>query len=201
MPLLLRRSGGSLTHPDGGADVARGLGSADFVLVGGMPGAGKSTAIEAASLDLLDVAVLDPDALRRWLAQHLPPSTPYAWYRPLCHVLHALAVLAVVIRGPGGGRLIVHDPSTRHVRLIVLSWLARRRGWNPLLVYVDVSPQDALAGQIRRGRVLAGPSFEAHVRRWRPLRQRARTGVCGGFRSVLTTREEAADTLRRVLAM
>lgn len=173
--------------------------SGDLVLVGGMPGAGKSTAIAAAGLDLVGVRALDPDGLRHWFARRLP-STPYRFYRPLCHALHAVVVLSLILLGPRrAGRLLVHEPSTRPARLQALSWLAGRRGWRPALVYVDAAPEAALAGQVARGRVVDPSSFAAHVRRWEQLRREAATGRCCGWSTVLTDRAGAADALRIVL--
>lgn len=176
----------------------------DFLLVGGVPGAGKSTAIAAAAPDLVEVAVLDPDALRRWFAGHLPARTPYRRYRALCHVLHALAVLALVVAGPSrpgqeGRRLLVHDPSTRAGRLRVLSWLALRRGWSPLLLYVDATPEEARAGQHARGRVIDTTAFAGHVDRWNDLRVEAATGRCAGWPCRSTGRDDAARQVRLAL--
>lgn len=182
-----------------GAPATRSWFSGDFVLVGGVPGAGKSTAIAAAMPDLVGVRALDPDSLRYWFA-HRFPSTPYRFYRPLCHALHAVVVLSLVLLGPRrAGRLLVHEPSTRPARLRALSWLARRRGWSPALVYVDAPPETALAGQVSRGRVIDPSSFAGHVRRWELLRQQAASGRCCGWSTVLTDRTGAADALRIVL--
>ena len=173
--------------------------SGDLVLVGGVPGAGKSTAIAAARPDLVRVRALDPDDYRHWFA-HRIPSTPYRFYRPLCHALHAVVVLSLVLLGPRrAGRLLVHEPSTRPARLRALSWMARRRGWSPALVYVDAPPQIALAGQVARGRVVDPSSFAAHVRRWEQLRRQAGAGRCCGWATVLTDRAGAADALRVAL--
>lgn len=201
MPLLLRPH-----HRSAPASAV------DLLLVGGVPGAGKSTAIAAAAPDLAGVRVLDPDALRRWFAEHLPAGTPYRRYRPLCHILHAIAVLLLVTVGPrpayragpaglAGRRLLVHDPSTRAGRLRVLSWLAHRRGWTLLLLYVEATPTQARAGQRARGRVLDTASFAAHVHRWNDLRLRATTGRCAGWPCRLTSREDAAQQVRRAFTV
>lgn len=172
----------------------------DYVLVGGVPGAGKSTAIAAAAPDFVAVRVLDPDGVRSWLGAHLPARVPYAWYRPLVHLVHLLVHVWCLLRGPGAGRLLVHDPSTRPSRLRALRRLAVWRGWTPLLVYVDTDPVVARAGQVARSRVVHGGRFAAHCRRWSGLREEAATGACHGWPTRMCTRDDAADVLRMALA-
>ncbi len=173
---------------------------ADVVLVGGVPGAGKSTAIATVAPDVPDLSVLDPDALRHWFRGHLPAWVAYRWYRPWCHLLHALAVVWTLLLGSvPGRRVVVHDPSTRTRRLRVLHRLAVARGWRPVLCYVDVAPESALAGQRERGRVIDPESFARHCVRWSRLRQEARGGDVGGWPTIVVTRADAADELRRLL--
>ncbi len=191
-----------VTRPD--APKSAPLRRADFVLVGGVPGAGKSTAIataiDTAAPGLADMVVLDPDALRAWFAQHLPAGTPYGWYRPLVHVIHFLQQLWVMLAGPAGGRrVVIHDPSTRSRRLRLIRVMAEWRGWAPLLVFVDTPPHLARQGQYARGRVVQGTCFEGHCERWLALRADAATGRCHGWRTLLCTRADAADTLRSIL--
>lgn len=172
----------------------------DYVLVGGVPGAGKTTAIAAAAPDLVDVRVLDPDAVRAWLGRHLPARLPYAAYRPLVHLVHLLLHVWFLLRGPSDGRLLVHDPSTRRARLRALHRLAVWRGWTPLLVYIDTDQALARVGQVARGRVVHGGRFAAHCRRWSRLREEAAEGSCQGWSTRRCTRDDAADTLRQALA-
>lgn len=179
---------------------AAGVGQPDYLLVGGVPGAGKSTAIAAAVPDLVDVRVLDPDTVRAWLKAHLPAGLPYTWYRPLVHLVHLSLHVWWLLRGPASARLLVHDPSTRSARLVVMHRLAVWRGWTPLLLYVDTEPAVARAGQFARARVVHGGRFAAHCRRWSRLRQGAVTGTCHGWPTQLCSRVDAADTLRRALA-
>ncbi len=179
--------------------VCDGTSRPDYVLVGGVPGAGKSTAIAAAAPDLVDVRLLDPDAVRAWFGAHVPAGVPYALYRPLVHLIHLLVHVWCLLRGPGAGRLLVHDPSTRSSRLRALRRLAVWRGWTPLLVYVDTDPVVARAGQVARSRVVHGGRFAAHCRRWSGLRDEAATGACRGWSTRMCTRDDATDTLRNAL--
>ena len=51
-------------------------GSYDLVLVGGVPGAGKSTAIARATDDLAHVGSVDPEHVSWWLRRRLPAEVP-----------------------------------------------------------------------------------------------------------------------------
>jgi hypothetical protein len=180
--------------------------AARVVLVGGVPGAGKTTAIAQVAADRPDVDALDPEEFRDRISRVLPEKTAYATYRPLVHVLHALRVLVVLLRGPVPGRtLVVHDPATRPRRRWLFAWLARVRGWEPVLLYVDVPRTLAETGQVLRGRVVDPASFAAHWARWEALRGEltgAPDALDGARWSevVLTDRDEAATELRRAVA-
>ena len=139
-----------------------------FVLVGGVPGAGKTTVMTALAAARPGVTTVDPDRARRWLSAVLPAGIPYARYRPLVHVWSTLTVLALVLRGPTDRRraLVVHDPATRRGRRTWTGRLARWRRWDPVLVVVDVSRGAALQGQLARRRVLGARAFDRHWQRW-----------------------------------
>lgn len=176
----------------------------DLIVVGGVPGAGKSTAI-AQTVGLPGVRVLDPDQLRARLRELLPDRVHYRAYRPIVHIVHTLRVLAGVLAGPSTGRrLVVHDPATRPHRRTLLARLARLRGWTPALVYVDIDRAGARRGQVARGRVVRASSFDGHWRRWQRLRPRLLadlgTAAGGGFSSVdLVDRDQAATVLMQRL--
>jgi len=163
---------------------ASGAGAGTFVLVGGVPGAGKSTALARVAGCRPGVRVLDSEAARRDLRRRVPRGIPYAVYRPVVHVRHLAGVVRAVLTGPGcggdcadgGGRsggvddgagvLVVHDPATSRVRRWWWARLARRAGWRPVLVMVDVGRGEALSGQEARGRVVRARAFARHWRRW-----------------------------------
>jgi hypothetical protein len=176
---------------------------ARVVLVGGVPGAGKSTVLaRMASSPGLDV--LDPDDWRVWLRAVLPAAVPYAAYRPVVHIAHALRVLVALLRGPVPGRtLLVHDPATRGRRRLLFVRLSRVRGWEPVLFYIDVTRPVAESGQVRRGRVVDPVSFAGHWSRWTALRTEllrdARSLDESGWSTVvLTDREQAENELTRL---
>ncbi|MEU2201139.1 AAA family ATPase [Isoptericola sp. NPDC019482] len=139
-----------------------------FVLVGGVPGAGKSTALAWVAGLRPGVRVLDSEVVRRDLRGRVPRGVPYAVYRPVVHVRHLAGVVRAVLGGPldGAAVLVVHDPATSRMRRWWWACLARRAGWRPVLVMVDVGRGEALSGQESRGRVVRSRAFVRHWRRW-----------------------------------
>jgi len=179
-------------------------GSYDLVLVGGVPGAGKTTAIARATDDLAHVGAIDPEHVTWWLRSRLPAGVPYRAYRWVVHLSHTVRVLAHLLNGPVAGRLlVVHDPGTRAGRRRLFLGLAHLAGWRPVLLYVDVDRPAARAGQLRRGRVVR--SFDEHWRNWQRIRPALTATPHPVVRAdaatepvVLTDRAEAANVLRRI---
>jgi predicted kinase len=175
------------------------------VLVGGVPGAGKSTAIDVVAAERPQVDVIDSDMVRRWLRRRLPAGLPYRRFRWLVHTVTVLWTFAALLRGPRPGRrLIVHDPSTRLRRREVFVRLARRRGWRSILVLVDVARADAQRGQRDRQRVIRPAAFDRHWARWVALRREvvdAPDQLDGGRWNLvrLVDRRHAVDELRGIL--
>lgn len=138
-----------------------------MIVVGGVPGAGKSTLLARVADDVPRTVVLDPDRYRRGIARRLPSFVPYVAYRWAVHTLHAVETMARLARGPRSlAPLLVHDTATRARRRETLGLLARLRGWDPVLVAVDVSLAEALDGQLDRGRVVQPEEFVRHWERW-----------------------------------
>jgi hypothetical protein len=198
----------SLTE-QGGPTRTDGQGRYDLVLVGGVPGAGKTTAIALATDDLPYVRAVDPEHVSWWLRRRLPSGVPYRAYRWLVHLLHTVRVLLHLLNGPvAGRRLVVHDPGTRAHRRGFFLRLAHLSGWRTVLLYVDVDRSLAQEGQLQRGRVVR--SFEEHWLSWQHLRPaldaaaRVRTPASasahdpGADPVILVERPAAADTLRRL---
>ena len=85
-------------------------------------------------------------------------------------------------------------------------WVARRRGWDPVLVLVDVTRDDALAGQRRRGHMVRAGCFDRHWRRWQDQRDDltrvARRGESEGpwAQVHVVDRDRAASLLPALLA-
>jgi predicted kinase len=144
-----------------------------FVLVGGVPGAGKSTALAWVAGLRPGVRVLDSESARRAVRGRVPRGVPYAVYRPVVHGWHLWGVVRAVLAGPsaearrdGAGVLVVHDPATSRARRRWWAWVARRAGWRPVLVMVDAGRAEALSGQEARGRRVRARAFARHWRRW-----------------------------------
>ena len=150
-----------------------------LIVVGGVPGAGKSTLLARIADDVPGGVVLDPDRYRRRIAGRLPSWMPYVTYRWVVHTLHAAATLLHLLRGPrSDAPLLVHDTATRERRRETLGLLGRLRGWDPVLVAVDVSLAEAMDGQLDRGRVVRPEEFVRHWERW--TAQRAALAAAGG---------------------
>ncbi|GAA0632733.1 AAA family ATPase [Kutzneria viridogrisea] len=164
----------------------------DLLVVCGLPGAGKSTLLRRVEVD--PVPVLDSDQVRHRLRSLLPARTPYRWYRPLVHAWHRARIVrhAALTRGP----VVVHEPSTRattRALLALVGFLTRR----PVrMLWLDVSPEQALAGQHQRGRTVRPRSFARHVRRAQRVRAALLAGrVPRGWRSARLLSRQGADRL------
>ena len=177
--------------------------SVDLIVVGGVPGAGKTTAIAAATEGLPHVLVLDPEHVHHAIRAQVPGWMPYRAYRAIVHTVHTLAVVAYLLRGPRTGiPLIVHDPGTRRRRRRLFLRIADRRGWRSVAVYVDVDRAAARTGQLDRGRALRAGTFGRHWDRWEQVRTQLdqpsdRIGADHGT-DVLVIRSQAAAVIRRL---
>ncbi|MEV7551363.1 AAA family ATPase [Amycolatopsis sp. NPDC089917] len=175
--------------------IALQLGRRDLLVVAGIPGAGKTTLLSRAATGA--IPVLDSDQVRARLRTRLPAALPYRCYRPVVHLWHRARVVrsALTDRGP----LIVHEPSTRATTrgsLALLGLLSRR----PVrLLWLDVTPEEARAGQVARGRVIRRHSFARHVKRAGKVRRDLRAGwVPAGWRGARMVTREATGALRFV---
>ncbi|MCR6485793.1 ATP-binding protein [Amycolatopsis sp. OK19-0408] len=140
------------------------LGPRDMLVVAGLPGAGKTTMLRHAASGL---PVLDSDQVRARLAA-AAPAVPYRCYRPVVHAWHRLRIVrrALLAAGP----IVVHEPSTRASTRALLALVGAVSGRPVRLLFLDVTAEQALAGQRSRGRLVRPRSFARHVRRtgkWR----------------------------------
>ncbi len=171
----------------------------ELIVVGGVPGAGKSTAIARATAGLGGVRVVDPEQVSGWLGQRLPASVPYRRYRWIVHTAHAVRTVAQLLAGASSsGRLVLHDPGTRFRRRRTLIALARRAGWRVTELYIDVDRASAQEGQWRRGRVVR--SFDKHWQNWLSLRPGLAGALSGSDDGsvLLVDRQNAAEVLRQL---
>jgi predicted kinase len=165
------------------------------VVVGGLPGSGKTTMLERLG-EIPGARVLDSaDAMRSW--RRLP--LPYRMLRPLVHLEHHVRIASTVLLAAREG-VVVHETATRVASrrwLLRLARLARRPAH---LLLLDVDPSTARAGQLARGRVIPARSQRRHAARWRSLRDDAVRGVLPGedWTSVRLLDRAGADALRVV---
>ncbi|MET9811813.1 AAA family ATPase [Streptomyces sp. NPDC006355] len=168
------------------------FGPRDLIVVTGLPGSGKSTLMRRT---VPGPRVDSQDTRDRW-DRRMPRFLPYAVYRPLVRLAH-YAGLRRALRGGEG--VVVHDCGTQ---AWVRRWLARearRRGGTLHLLLLDVTPEQALAGQRDRGRGVSRYAFLRHRAATNRLLRAVEAGDlpsgCGG--AILVDRD-AANTLRRI---
>ncbi|NNH74298.1 hypothetical protein HLB23_31370 [Nocardia uniformis] len=153
------------------------------VMVTGVPGAGKSTALRnlfGATQDAVQPVVgqdgavlLDSGHARNWWAPRLG-AIPYPLWLPIVHITHFLRIRAALytVNGP----VVIHDCGTRQwARRLVAMW-ARGAGRQVHMIMIDAPAEAALAGQISRGREIIGLSFTVHCVKWRRLVDSVATG-------------------------
>ncbi|MFJ4701100.1 AAA family ATPase [Streptomyces sp. NPDC088768] len=160
----------------------------DLVAVSGLPGSGKSTLLaRLAAARTID----SQDTRERWAARL--PALPYALYRPLVRLDHYRVLLRAALTTRES--LLVHDCGTLPFVRALLALAARRRGTRFHLLFLDVSPPLARAGQRARGREVSRYAFARHRRAAGRLRARAARGLLprGCARLVLLDREAAAE--------
>ncbi|UUV34947.1 ATP-binding protein [Amycolatopsis roodepoortensis] len=175
--------------------IAFRLGRRDLLVVAGIPGAGKTTLLSRAATGA--IPVLDSDQVRARLRERLPPALPYRFYRPVVHLWHRARVVRFALAD--GGPVIVHEPSTRATTRGLLALLGRMSRRPVRLLWLDVSPEDARAGQVARGRVIRRHSFARHVKRAGKVRRALRDGwVPSGWHGARMVTREATGVLRFV---
>jgi predicted kinase len=155
------------------------------VLIVGIPGAGKTVLIDRAA-GSPDWTVLDPDRFRRRLRPALRRIPgPYPLY-----------VLAMVVAIARHTHVVVESRGTYAWLRRLVTACARVRGREAVLVLLDAPSRDAMAGQVRRGRVAPQRVMRWHTTRWTRLLDGARSGELeaeGWNRVVLLDRAQASE--------
>ncbi|MFQ6396802.1 AAA family ATPase [Nocardia sp. KC 131] len=146
------------------------------LIVAGVPGAGKSTALRVffgATADADQATngpegsvVLDSNQTRNWW-RHRVGWLPYLLWRPVVHIAH-FARIRNALRD-NAGPVVIHDCATfGWTRRLLARWAAGYRR-EVHVILLDVPATTARAGQFARGRRINGPAFSLHCRRWRRL--------------------------------
>jgi predicted kinase len=168
------------------------FGTADLVVVTGLPGSGKSTLMRRA---VAGARIDSQDTRDRWDGP-LSRRLPYAVYRPLVRLAHYAGLRRALRSGTG---VVVHDCGTQ---AWVRRWLARearRRGGALHLLLLDVTPGTAREGQRERGRGVSRYAFARHRGAVaRLLRSVERGDLPEGCGSAVLIDRDAADVLRRI---
>ncbi|MBC3190758.1 AAA family ATPase [Pseudonocardia sp. C8] len=182
-------AGAPRAEPGGAGPLVVRLPGRTVLLVAGLPGAGKSTLLAALTAPP-GATVLDSGTARAVVARRLPAGTPYPAYRWLTHLVHRAGVVRACL-GPSE-TVVVHLPATApRVRAVVRA-LARLTGRAPHLLWLDVPPEQALAGQHARGRVIRSRTFAVHAGRAARTTALLRAGDEPGWTSVRTTDRSGA---------
>ncbi len=160
-----------------------------LVLIGGLPGAGKTRLLSRLLASPGNgICGLDSEYVADRL-QDAGVRLPYPLLRPLVHAWHRLTVRRV-IRGPAP-TVVVTDPLTSPRRRAALVDAGRRSGREVRVLLLDVPPETAVSGQVRRQRTVGDRSMARHDRGWRALRAEAGGGVPGADCTVVLGRAEA----------
>jgi predicted kinase len=182
----LRERGGRSPH-------ALLFGPRDLAVVTGLPGSGKSTLMRRTVRGARRVD--SQDTRDRW-DRRTPSWLPYAVYRPLVRLAHYAGLRRALRTGEG---VVVHDCGTQ---AWVRRWLARearRRGGTLHLLLLDVTPEQALAGQRARGRGVSRYAFLRHrTAATRLLHAIERGALPRGCTSAILLDRDAANTLHRI---
>jgi predicted kinase len=163
-----------------------------LVLVGGLPGAGKTRLLARLVAQAPPGTVgLDSEQVADRL-HTLGVRLPYRLLRPVVHAVHRVRVRRV-LRGPCPVAVLT-DPLTSARRRSALLRSAHRAGRQVRLVLVDVAPAVARQGQEERRRGLGPRAMARHVRRWRSALAQARTtGSLDGVPALVVTRDGTRD--------
>ncbi|MFI7135373.1 AAA family ATPase [Nonomuraea sp. NPDC050153] len=152
-----------------------------LVILTGLPGAGKTTLLrrlyglhgaESRPVASGTVVVIDSYQSKRHWHGRLgwapgPVRRAVVFVTHLSRIRHALRL---------GHSVVAHNRGCAPYVLRGFAWLARRHRADFHLLLLDAPPEQALAGQVARGRVVAPRTFARHRRRWESLLARVKSG-------------------------
>jgi len=154
------------------------------VLIVGIPGAGKTTLIDRAASPS-DWTVLDLDRFRRRLRPRLRRI-------PVFYPFYVLAIIVAIARDT---HVVVEARGTYAWLRRLVAACARFRGRQAVIVLLDASPEDAIAGEVARGRVAPSGVMRVNTTRWSRLLNAARSGMLAteGWSQVLVLDRDQAS--------
>jgi hypothetical protein len=132
--------------------------------------------------------VLDLDRFRRRLSPTLRKlPVPYP-----------LFVLAVVLAIAGKPQVVVESRGTYAWMRRLITNCARIRGRHAVIVLLDASPEEAVAGQVHRGRVAPSGVMRLNTTGWTRLRDAANSGRLSaeGWSQVVVLNRTQASTVQ-----
>ncbi|WP_328808324.1 AAA family ATPase [Nonomuraea antri] len=175
-----------------------------LVILTGLPGAGKTTLLsrlyglhgaESLPVPAGEAVVIDSFQSRRHWEGRLVWA-PYPVRRALVFVTHVGRIRGALARGQS---VIAHNRGCAPYVLRGFAWLARRHGAVFHLLLLDTPPDQALAGQRERGRVVAARTFARHQRRWETLLDRVKGGDPAPASAARVLDRAGADLLGHIL--
>lgn len=151
-----------------------------LVILTGLPGAGKTTLLrrlyglgtESAPVMAGTTVVIDSSQARQHWHGRLAWA-PYAVRRVVVFVTHVNRIRRALAEGRA---VVAHNRGCGAPVLRGFAWLARRHGASFHLLLLDAPAEDALAGQVARGRVVEPRAFARYRRRWESLLLRVSDG-------------------------
>ncbi|MEV6036969.1 AAA family ATPase [Nonomuraea sp. NPDC052116] len=155
-----------------------------LVILTGLPGAGKTTLLrrlyglhgaESLPVTVGTVVVIDTYQSKRHWHERLGWA-PGPLRRAVVFVTHLSRIRRALVLGHS---IIAHNRGCAPYVLRGFAWLARRHRASFHLLLLDAPPEEALAGQAARGRMVAPRTFARHRRRWESLSARVKSGDPG----------------------
>jgi len=177
------------------------------LVIAGLPGAGKSTALRLLFDSSSDAdqppygpggsIVLDSNHVRNTWARRLS-RVPYPLWRPVVHITHYARIRRAL--RDNNGPVVIHECGTVGWSRQMITYWVTRQGRPLHMLLLDVPAVIARAGQYSRGRRVNRSSFRRHCARWRRLMHQIDSGrpPVPNPTSVVIADRAAIDGLQRI---